>query len=443
MFETYYRSDEVFGVTTEILAPSYVNRGGLDAQLEKLLGRDTHIALRGESKCGKSWLRKKNIPDAITVQCRLGKGVRDLYTDALAQLGLQLVTERTAEKGLKSQLEASGELAVKLLGKIALKLGLEGELKESSKSIPVGRDLDDLRFVSEIINASGRRLVIEDFHYLPHDARKAFAFDLKALWDYRTYVVIIGIWSENNLLLHLNSDLTGRVREISIFWSEEDLKLVLDKGSKALNITFSKMISGQLIKDSYGTVGILQTLALGLLDEAGIEDRQNQRKEIVDIAAYENAAMTYADQLNAQYQTFAARVAAGIRKRTNATGIYAHMLKVVMEASFAELSNGLPRDQIYRLANQREPRIQKPNLRQILLKIEGLQIDSDGRGLILTYDEQKDEVFVVDKQLFFYRQYSTAKWPWESIIEQVNESGSGYEPELDFDQNASTALRDR
>ncbi|MBB3910147.1 hypothetical protein [Sphingomonas desiccabilis] len=433
MFEQQYKSQEVFGVTTEILTPSYVNRGGLDARIEKLLGRDTHIALRGESKCGKSWLRKKNIPDAITVQCRLGKGVRDLYTDALAQLGLQLVTERTSEKGFKANLEASGEFAVKLLGKIAVKLGLEGELKTSAKSIPVGRDLDDLRFVSEIINESGRRLVIEDFHYLPHDARKAFAFDLKALWDYRTYVVIIGIWSENNLLLHLNSDLTGRVREVSIFWSADDLRAVLEQGSEALNISFSRQICGRLIHDSYGTVGILQTLALGILDEAGVERRQPSRVEISDEGAYESAAMAYADQLNAQYQTFAARVAAGIRRRTNATGIYAHMLKVVMEASVADLSSGFPRDQIYRLAAQREPRIQKPNLRQILLKIDGLQVDGEGRGLVLSYDEQKDEVFVVDKQLFFYRQYATAKWPWESIIEQVDETGAGYESDLEFD----------
>ncbi|MDF0489773.1 hypothetical protein PX554_16685 [Sphingomonas sp. H39-1-10] len=440
MFEKQYRSHEVFGVTTEILAPSYVNRGGLDAQIQKLLGRDTHIALRGESKCGKSWLRQKNIPDAITVQCRLGKEVRDLYTDALAQLGLQLITEQTTDKSVKAQLEASGEVAITLLGKIAIKLGLEGEFKASKKSIPVGRGLDDLRFISEIINASGRRLVIEDFHYLPHSARKAFAFDLKALWDYRTYVIIIGIWSENNLLLHLNADLTGRVREISIFWSAEDLKLVLDQGSDALNVAFARQICSRLINDSYGTVGILQTLALGILDEINIGERQSFRREISDEGAYESAAMVYADQLNAQYQTFAARVATGIRKRTNATGIYAHMLKVVMEASVVDLSNGLPRDQIYRLAFRREPRIQKPNLRQILLKINGLQVDDEGRGLVISYDEQKDEVFVVDKQLFFYRQYATAKWPWESIIEQVDETGAGYGSEPDSDQQAGTSV---
>ena len=61
------QSHHVFGISTEILAPSYVNRGDLDAKIGRLLDRDIHIALRGESKCGKSWLWQKNIPDAIRV----------------------------------------------------------------------------------------------------------------------------------------------------------------------------------------------------------------------------------------------------------------------------------------------------------------------------------------------------------------------------------------
>jgi hypothetical protein len=64
---------QVFGISKEIRPYSYVDRSELDHQLQTLLMRDTHIALRGESKCGKSWFRQKNIPNALVVQCRLGK----------------------------------------------------------------------------------------------------------------------------------------------------------------------------------------------------------------------------------------------------------------------------------------------------------------------------------------------------------------------------------
>jgi hypothetical protein len=75
---------EVFGVSPDVLPDSYVDRGHLDDALRRLLGRKTHIALRGESKCGKSWLRRAVIPDALVVQCRLGMSTVDIYRDALS-----------------------------------------------------------------------------------------------------------------------------------------------------------------------------------------------------------------------------------------------------------------------------------------------------------------------------------------------------------------------
>jgi hypothetical protein len=290
-----YNADQVFGISTDILSPSYVDRGHLDERLARLLGRDTHIALRGESKCGKSWLRQRAVPDAITIQCRLKKTVKDLYTDALSQLGLQLVKETTATNGFVARLQATGEIGSSILAKLSLNPSGEYKRDASQKSIPVGRDLDDLRFVSEIINASGRRLVIEDFHYLAPSERRAFAHDLKALWDYRTYAVIIGIWAENNLLLHLNPDLTGRIEEVSIYWSPVDLEKVIECGSKALNIEIAKPIRDLVVQDAYGTVGILQKLTLAFLDESGITATKLFKSEVNNKGKYESVAMDYAD----------------------------------------------------------------------------------------------------------------------------------------------------
>lgn len=50
----YLPTSEVFGISTEILRPSYVNRGDLDAQIQRLLSRNYHIALRGEPSVGKA-----------------------------------------------------------------------------------------------------------------------------------------------------------------------------------------------------------------------------------------------------------------------------------------------------------------------------------------------------------------------------------------------------
>lgn len=421
------RTSDVFGISTEILPDSYVDRGNLDKDLQLQLSRPNHIALRGESKCGKSWIRQKNLPDAITVQCRLNKKPRDLYADALSQLGLHLIKETRQDTKGTAKLEATGEAGFKLIAKLAVTLGAQLETADGVTSVPVGQDLEDLRFVSSILNASGRRLVIEDFHYLSPVERKAFAFDLKALWDYKTYVVVIGIWAENNLLLHLNPDLSGRITELPIYWSGPDLAEVLNRGSKALNIEFSPEVARELTGSAYGTVGILQKLALGTLDQARIFEAPKHKVAVNNLDHFNCAAMEYAEQLNALYQTFAKRVAAGIRQRQNSTGIYAHMLSVVLAADDKTLSDGMHTDAIFTEAHKLEPRVQKPNLRQILLKIDGIQIDEDGRGLILSYDENKDEVYVVDRQLFLYRKFATVRWPWEQIIHEADQTATGYD----------------
>ena len=83
-------------------------------------------------------------------------------------------------------------------------------------------------------------------------------------------------------------------------------------------------------------------------------------------------------------------------------------------------------DRIFENANAREKRIQKGNPRTVLEKFESLQVDQDGRGLVLAYNDASTEISIVDRQLLLYRRYSTVKWPWEDIIAEANASGDGY-----------------
>lgn len=427
MFGKKLKTNEVFGISNSILEHSYVDRGNLDETINLYLGRNTHIALRGESKCGKSWLRQRTMPDAIIVQCRLNRSVADLYVDALSQLGIKLIIEESSKNTLKGSVEATQEVGSSIFAKLGFKQSVGGDSETSDKKKSVGQDINDLRYIADIIRVSGRRLVIEDFHYLSQAERKAFAFDLKAMWDYGCFITLIGVWVESNLLLHLNPDLSGRIHEINVFWSKKDLRAVIDKGSNALNILFDERLTRELVENSFETVGILQTLILSLLDQIKVHEQQSQRLEITDLVALESAAMQYAEQLNGIYQTFAKRVTKGIRNRSNSTAIYAHMLSVVMASSNDSLSKGLSLDYIFKEANARQPRIQKGNLRTVLDKIDGLQIDDDGRGLVMTYDGTKEEVSIVDHQLFLYRKYATVRWPWEDILENTKDGDTGLE----------------
>lgn len=415
------KTDEVFGVSPSPRDDSYVDRGNLDSEILRYLKRDTHIALRGESKCGKSWLRQKTSPDAIIVQCRLSKKLIDIYIDALAMLGISFEVTSTSIGTIKGTVKATAETGSSLLIKTGISVETTIKQESSTTYDRVGHDINDLRYIAEIIKASGRRLIVEDFHYLKIEERKHFAFDLKALWDFGLYVTIIGVWSRSNMLLHLNPDLSARVHEISLEWSEHDLRLVIERGCEALNINFSEKMVQLLVKLAVGNVGILQRLTLLTLDTAHVYESDFSKLTLDDLSVIETAALNYAEELNALYQQFAKNVSRGIRTRNNSTGIYAHAMAVIMGAEDEKLINGLHVDEIFTIAHSRQSRIQRGNLKLVLEKIDELQIDEDGRGLVLSYNEGSEEVTVVDRQLLLYRKYCTVKWPWEDLIAEAGE----------------------
>lgn len=416
------KTHQVFGIQSDVVDASYIDRGALDAEFRTLVDRgQMHIAIRGASKCGKSWLRKKVLNNPIVVQCRLSYTTTDVYRDALAALDIRLEIDRTVTSKVGGKVGGSVDGGFGFLAKASASTeGTYGN-DTATKEAVVGRNVADLKFISDTIRESGRKLVVEDFHYLPITEQQKFAFDLKTLWDYKTLVIVVGVWIDDNMLITLNSDLADRIEELPVTWTEAELKQVFTKGCSTLNIRPTDAVSTQLAQVAYQSVGLLQKLALRFLDELKIYEAAPVGKEIVlaDPAKISDAAMHTAEQLNQLYQTFAKKVCEGVRQRKNATGIYAHALKVIMEATDGELLNGIPVKDIYRKAHTAEPRVQLPNLRSVLAKFAELQVDQDGRSLVLAYDGQNEKISLVDRQLLLYRRFATVKWPWEDLIAEV------------------------
>lgn len=237
------------------------------------------------------------------------------------------------------------------------------------------------------------------------------------MWDYGCFVTIVGIWTDDNLLLRLNPELSQRVKELTISWDAKDLKQIVLRGGEALNVKFLDEVTDYLVEISYGNAGLLQTLLKEVLLDHDIFDRQKTTKVIKDVSMVEYVALKQAEELNTIYQDFAEKVGRGIRKRKNSTGIYAHALDVIFRAEDSHLKSGVSLTEIHKEANARQPRIQKGNLRSALEKLERLQVDENGKGLILAYSN--DKVRCVDSGLLFYRRFSTVQWPWEDIIREA------------------------
>lgn len=412
---------DVFGVSPCMSDYSYYDRNELDTKLSRLLRRQTHIAIKGPSKCGKSWLRQKCLEDALIVQCRIGMKTDDIYRQCLSALHVAFDVRCQSQNEISGELTGSADIKVPLIGNA--NAGLTGTYSQNH-SVDAGVDyqtsIENLEFIAESINQSGKRLVIEDFHYLGKEARRKLSYDLKTLWDYGCFVIIIGVWTQTNLLTSMNPDLTGRIEELEVSWSGNDLKHVIEKGCAALNICIDSNIADDMIQDSFGNIGILQSLLLKLVEEeANIEQEQAYCAWITDPCLYIRAAQAYASQLDGLYQQFAKTLSAGIRQRKNSTGIYALVMEAIVNATDNELICGFSRNKIFEITNGKEPRIQKGNLKTVLIKLSDLQEAGNRLSLVISYDESIDAVFAVDLQLLFYRKHHTMKWPWEELAEEA------------------------
>lgn len=415
---------DVFGLSNEILTDSYFDRGNLDKEISHLINAKQVIAIRGASKSGKSWLRQKAFPNALVVQCRFGYGIENILTDALAQLDVRLRLEETTSRKFGGTLAASTGTGLSLLLKASGKG--EASTEDTLKFREYGRDITDLKFIADIINVAKRKLVIEDFHYLDVETQKRLAFDLKSLWDHGCFAVVVGVWGRHNLLTTYNPDLSLRCTELQVEWTDIELRQVVVKGCKTLKIELLDDTIDGLVANSFGNSGLLQTLTQRAIVIAGLVEEQ-PRLAKVSTDVHHEACRQVANQLNATYQTFAERVASGIRSRKKATGIYAHAMASIVNSPDIKLTEGLSVDDIYLECHQREPRIQKANLKSILRKIDGLQIDAEGRGLVITYNHFEGKIITVDRQLLFYRTHCTVNWPWHDIIQE-----SEHTPEQDY-----------
>lgn len=399
-----YELKDVFGVQREAPKATYVDRGGLDAQFERALQLDRHIVIYGASKQGKSSLRRKLLKDknTIEIQCIPTMNAFDIVKEIAHRAGYRTHTSSTVSVDIGSTV-SSGKPSIAAARQMSDTFG--------PPERPSTIDWDK---VSSLLHSKGTRVVIEDFHYLDEEQRKEFAFLLKALWEAGIFVIIVGVWAEQNLLIYYNGDLAQRIEEIDLVWSDRDLRLVIERGEKALNICLDDRIKDALIEDSFGNVGLLQTLAERLCLNAGIVRSQRRLQRISDFKFLEKAREQTASELRQRYNSFSEAFSKGLRHGRQSLYKYKTLLRVLVEATDSELITGIGQDELLTRIHRYDERIRSSDLSSALNHIGKLQASTGIRPLVFSYNQNTRKISLVDRQLLFFRKYGSPKWPWES-----------------------------
>ncbi len=418
---------EVFGITTSVPTYTYVDRAGLDGQFEHLLHADRHVVIYGASKQGKTSLRRKQLPekDSLVVPCKPEHRLEDLYKEIRRQLGVKDLTATKASSGLSGKVgaELKGGLSIPLIAKADVQGAVEAELSGAEeKSFNHVPDEGSLVALAAEIKKSKKRVIVEDFHYLSDEERNRLAFDLKALWDLSVFVIIIGVWAEQNLLTVYNNDLNGRVEEIDVRWEDDDLHEVVSKGEDALNVIFDGPIKQALVVDAAGNVGLLQRLAEKLCMNSGVTSGAKDVRIVDDLSIVEKSRDQVCVSQQNRYHTFIDLVGAGFKdpERTKLR-MYHHLVRVCYEADEAELLSGISRQVILARIQKFEPDANMSVLSAALSRLNRLQSDRKIFPPVLAYNNIAKTVALVDREFLFFRKHTKKPWPW--LIE-------GYEEEL-------------
>jgi hypothetical protein len=351
----------------------------------------------------------------VSVQCQLGGTAASLLTQALGLLGVRAELRQISKYELAGSMDlsGSGELGVKLLAKIKAqtKVGVRGSRGGERELAPIGQAPGDLAWVARVLVESGKRLVIEDFHYLDDDARRQFAFLLKALGDYGVHPVIIGVWSQDHLLTYYNGDLSQRVEDIHLVWSAPELEQVLVLGSQALNVTMSPSLRTDLIRDAYGNVGTLQALAEAVCKEAEIFERRTAPTYLTPGPALTRGREQIARGMQPRFQGFADAYVAGLRVLPEAER---RVLQAVIETVCArpddELLSGVL---LEHLSARGEIGVAHVDLIAMLSHVERFQSELDISPLVVTFNRHAQSLSLIDRRFLFYRKYGAPRWPWE------------------------------
>lgn len=405
-----HRLDDVYGVS-RALPLNYVTRPTVDERLVGALSRDQHIVIFGSSKQGKTCLRKYNLQEADyeVVTCNNKWTLAELQSAILKSVGY--VLEGTTTRTVTGDLKVSAHL------KAGFSLGFKGEagggtdVAEGTRtdvaSAPLELDPADVNDIVDALDAAEapQFLVLEDFHYLPEETQRDFAVALKAYHEDSKYTfIIVGVWLDENRLVQLNGDLTGRVVAIDADkWTSDSLLEVIEGGEELLQIEFSESFKEDLLDGCFESIWVVQESCRQACEDAGVHSTRTSATQIPGDA--DQLIAMAVDAHTARYNGFITNFCLGFQ--SSALEMYRWLLLPVLTADVLDLGRGLLYGDLRLVIDTHHPEapINPGNVTQALLSTASLQVKMGITPIILDYDQTRRRLNVVDRSFLIWLEH--------------------------------------
>jgi hypothetical protein len=156
--------------------------------------------------------------------------------------------------------------------------GNAGKSEDQSITRTVSRRRPASDAVREILSRRPTPIVIDDFHYIPEDAKRGITRAVKTLIP-TNRVIMVAVPHEAFEVVRQEPDMDGRVWQLKIsHWKLGELQFIADEGFQALNVSdLSNEVGRELAKASYGAPFLMQQLCFDLMSDFGVDETLDER----------------------------------------------------------------------------------------------------------------------------------------------------------------------
>lgn len=264
-------------------------------------------------------------------------------------------------------------------------------------------------------------VVVDDFHVLPNEIKKALSDFMKTLADedaITSKLILIGINKAGDSLVSFSPDLNNRIDTIKFEANpDEKIEEMLELGEKALDVKLN--IKKEIIIDSKGSFHIAQMLSKETCICSEIIDNSSS-KESTD-TSFETVKAKVIEELARLFYPKARSFAIGSKLRKEGRAPYLHLLNWLAKSPDWSI-------QIDEMLNQ-HPEM-KLSINQVVEKGFLYKLINDSSLLqdVIHYDDQSNVLTVEDPKFLFYLRNIL----WNKFAEKIGFIGIKFSKPYDF-----------
>lgn len=241
------------------------------------------ISITGPTKCGKTVLSTRVIPEESCVFVD-GGSIRNEgeFWEFVAMdlnIDIETISVNTQSKSVEKTGEISGEIN-KLIFKLGSKISDKNAKVESQSSTTAKITMLKSIVLKTLIEKSVV-LLVDDFHYMAQELQQNIVRAIKQPIFKGLRAVILAVPHRAYDSLKVESEMTGRVSQLSIpLWKVDELQEIAHLGFKKLNVDCEDSIIIRLAAESYGSPHLMQEFCSRLCKMNGVEESQKEIQTI-------------------------------------------------------------------------------------------------------------------------------------------------------------------